>query len=169
MRTLAPLLAVLIAASLWSWARRQHAPRLIPTRANAAVHGIHLGDTESQVILVVGKPDRVRPILTKARPQRDVWTWSRPHRPPDLSVTFENDHVSAVTGTSLTVSGKDYELEAAAGSEAAAWLGEPASLEPVHVQDEWTGTATTWKFPELSVQMLCREGLVTGVSIEESR
>ncbi|MBS2035049.1 hypothetical protein JST97_08670 [bacterium] len=169
MRTLSPLLAVLMAVSLWSWTRSQHSPRLIPTRANAAVHGIHLGDTESQVVLGVGKPDQVRPILTKARPQRNVWTWSKPHRPPDLSVTFENERVSAVTGTSLTVGSKDYGLEAVARTEAAAWLGEPTSSEPVHVQDEWTGTATTWKFPELSVQMLCREGFVSCVSIEENR
>lgn len=167
----APLFLVLLAASLWSWTQGPRAPKIVPTRANCSVHGVHLGYDEAQVISGVGKPDKVEPFYPKARDEITVWTWgqARPPSLPTLQVVFEKSRVCSVWGASLSVGSKDYDIDAGGTIEAADFLGSPSGSEQTHwMGDTRTDDFTSWSFPEVAITVLSRE-VVNQVRIEAPR
>lgn len=156
------MLLVLLATSLWSW---RQAPKMLPTRANCAVHGVHLGYDEAQVLQVVGKPDDVESYYPKMREDVTVWTWGK-SKPPDLpmlQVIFEKSLVCSVWGTSLAVGSKDYQLDAGRPLSSVEFLGRPFRSEQTHWLED-----TTWKFPEVTITVLS-QGVVSQVRIDLPR
>lgn len=171
-RKLAPLLFVLLAASLWSWVRQSAPPEVLPTRANCSVHGVHLGATEAEVIQVVGQPDQTAPYSSAGREQSFVWTWGHPKPPdlPTLTVTFDQQRVSSVLGTSLKVGCKDYGLNAGDPPGAADYLGTPTSSTSLfYNSDTRSDFYTTWKFSELSVVMYSSHDCINTLGIHNYR
>lgn len=152
MKKFAPLLLVLLAASLWSWTQLPRPPKIVPTRANCAVHGVHLGDKQSEVILQIGKPDRVEGYYPKGSEPKTLWSWGSATA-PQLSVSLDSDGVCAVVGTSLTIESKDYGIDAGAPLSGVDFLGSPLRGGPM----ETSLLKTSWEFPELKVALLSDE------------
>lgn len=173
MKRIAPLVLVLVVASLWAWTKRHHPPKMLPTRANCSLNGVHLRNSESEVTEAAGKPDQVTPLFSR-QPSRqpsnsdEVWTWGHQLAPemPTLTVEFHKGRVTQVTGTSLQVGSKTYWLDAGSPSTDSSWLGTPFGSAPLSLNGR-SYDHTVWRFPDMSVDMLATGGKVNYVIIAE--
>lgn len=147
MKKLAPLLLVLLAASLWSWTQRAQAPLMLPSRATCAVDGIHLGDSPTLVQQIVGKPNARHDYGLGP-----VWIWRAGKLFADRAVAFKEGKVARVVGSGLTVGSKDYEIVAGMDASATYFLNNFATSSNVH-DDAPPNGLRTWHFPEVDLEI----------------
>ncbi len=165
MKKLAPLLLVLLAASLWTWTQSARLPLLLPTRANCSVHRVFLGASQAQVFRALGKPDYVEHRFPKGRDDITECRWRihTTYHIAILQVLFEKQRVFSVEGERLSLGNDDFALEQAQPLQAASFLGSPLSsgFAPLlNRQTDETGLRSTWKFPGLSIEILSHRGHV---------
>ena len=135
---------------------------MLPTRANCAVNGIHLGDSRSDVLRKAGKPTKTQNYYPKAREEVTVWTWGVEAR-GRLSVTFDKNGVCGAVGSNLTV-GTDYKVIAGEPQSQAGFLGIPSDATREGFP-KWA--INYWSFPEVRVGVFCLEqDHVEGVQME---